>query len=148
MRSGISRRSTGGQSLLDATRPQWSRAHVHQGDAVSLYRDTDYGPVDTSLGELLERPATRLRLGEPDLRQQLSGLQRSLEQVAEEIRGSDLATPGRTAGHKRCPEPEDDGRQVRRRVGVRQRTPDGAPVPRLRITDLASGVGQQRQLVS
>src|SRR5215469_6493680 len=148
MRSGISRRSTGGQSLLDATRPQWSRAHVHQGDAVSLDRDTDYGPVDTALGELLERPATRLWLGEPDLRQQLPGLQCSLEQVAEEVRSSDFATPRRPAGNQGCPEPEDDGRQVRRWIGVCQRTADGAPVPHLRITDLTGRVGQQRQLAS
>jgi len=50
----------------------------------------DYGPVNCTLGELLERPAGRGGLGHQDLGEQFVRLERGLEQALEEFADTDL----------------------------------------------------------
>jgi circadian clock protein KaiC len=90
-RGRLGHRGAAGQRPLHGGRPHRGGRHADQGDRVALHRDPDDGPVDGPLGELLERPAGRGRLGDPDLGEQFAGLQRGLEQAEEEVSGRDLA---------------------------------------------------------
>ena len=85
------------------------------------------------------------RLGEADLGQQFTGLQRGLEQAAEELPGPDVAVAGPAAGDQRRVQRQDHRGQVGGGVGVGQRTADRAAVADLRVADLPGGVGEQRQ---
>ena len=147
VRGGLRGGGPGGQRALHPGGPHRRARHVHQRHRAALHHDPDDGPVDGPLGELLERPAGRARRGHrhADLGEQLVGFQHGLEQALEEVGGRDLPGAGRPAGHQRGIERQDCGGQVGRGVAVRQRPADRAPVPDLRVADLARGVREQRQ---
>ncbi len=145
VRRGLLRARPAGQRLLHRGGPHRGGRHVDQRHPVPLQRHPDDRPVDGALGELLERPARRERLGYPDLGEQFARLQRGLEQPEEELARRDLPAPGRPPDDQRGVQRQDHGGQVGRRVTVRERPADRAPVPHLRVADAPGGVRQQRQ---
>src|SRR4051794_3271982 len=113
----------------------------HRGDA-------DRGEVAHLALELLIGACRPVRTpDDADLCQDLGRLDGGLERVDEEVAGGDLPAPrlapaddGRIAG-------DEDGRPIRGRVGMGDRTADRSPVPDLRVADRRRDVVDQRVMV-
>ena len=92
------------------------------------------------MGDLREgRRPNRLRKAHLD--EQLARLQRRREHRDEELVRGDPAA----VRHELGPERERAHRQLRRRVGVRERAADGAAAARRGVTDMTERVPQQRE---
>ena len=110
--------------------------------------DRHDGPILRPAAELQIRPSrSRGRRRHPDLGQDLIGLERAGECAHEEIAGLDHPAAVRTHHVELCIQSEQTGGVVAAGVGVGGRAPHGAPVADLRVTDLAGGAGQERELL-
>ena len=111
-------------------------------------RGSDRGEVADLALELRVGAARALRpSADADLREDLRGFDRGLERVEEEVTRLDQALPGLAAAHDRGVDRQEHRRPVARRVRVRDRAADRAPVAHLRVADHAGQVDEGRVVV-
>ncbi len=127
---------------LDGAGAHGRGTHVDQRDAsrrsVGTYRDrADDGPVLGPPVELLIRAPRRGQLRHPNLGEQLVGPQRGLQKALEEVGSGNGPVTRRTSCDERRIECEEHGRQVGRRIAVRDRAPDRAAVAHLVVAHFA-----------
>ena len=116
--------------------------------AVDDRRDAHRRPVLRAAVVLQVRPPGRVtELRHPDLGQQLALADRRLEDAGEEVGRCDRSLASRADDHELGVEREHHGREVGRRVAVRERAADRAAMPHLRVADLAGGRGDDRAVL-
>src|ERR671924_84139 len=143
-----------GQRLLRSVCPEVPRPHARES-----YSRAAHGPVRerhmhrdrrrcevTDLALQLQVGAARLRTGvrHAHLGDHLGGLERRRERSLEEVLDRDLAAALRSARHHAGSCRHQRRAPVALRVGVRQRSRDGAEVADDRIGDLRSGITEHR----
>ena len=148
----ISSRGTRGDRRLNSTGAHRARIHVHQAHAAAVavnhHCGTDDGPVLCPSVELLERPGGIRCLRDPHLGEEIVLAYGRLQETGEEVVHGYLPGARRPLDDHRPAEGDDRGRQVRRRIAVGQRSPEGSTVADLGVADLRGGCGQQAGLAA